>query len=125
LMPAFLFTDKRYFRIAKQTQYICRTEYYAWKHNSGFYCYMRIRDGEGENQFVHPYAGRQTVTHSEFGTDEISSDTLYVDILVDDLGSKAYTGKETLQDHFRTIPKPPPSQPSMGERLKQWFDGLL
>ena len=49
-------------------------------------------------------------------------DILQVDILADDDGSKAYTGKETLQDHFRTLPKPPPS---MGERLKQWFGGLF
>lgn len=86
---------------------------------------MQIRDGKGVNQFEHPYEGRKTVTHPEFGIDQIKSDTLHVDILADDAGSKAYTGKETLQDHFRTLPKPPPPPPSMGERLKQWFDGLF
>ena len=124
LLPGTLFTDKRYFRIAKHTQYVCRTEYYAWKYSSGFYCFMQIRDGKGENQFIQP-TQYSRVTHPEFGIDEIKSDTLHVDILADDDGSKAYTGKETLQDHFRTLPKPPPSSPSIGERLKRWFDGLF
>ena len=124
MMPGTVFTEKRHFRIAKQTQYICGTEYYAWKHSSGFYCFMQIRDGKGENKFIRP-TPYSRVTHPEFGINGIKSDTLHVDILADDAGSKAYTGKETLQDYFRTLPKPPPPPPSMGERLKQWFDGLF
>jgi hypothetical protein len=125
LMPATLFTDKRYFRIARQTRYICRTEYYAWKHSSGFYCFMQIRDGEGEDEFIWP-TQYSRVTHLEFGIDEIRSDTLHVDILADDLGSKAYTGKETIQDRFRTLPKPKPSQWQTSKKaLKQWFLGLF
>lgn len=130
LMPANIFTDRRYFRIAKQTQYICRTEWYPrLNHGIGdtsLYCFMQIRDGKEENQFVHPYEGRKTVTHPEFGIDEIRSDTLHVDILADDLGSKAYTGKETLQDHFRTLPKPKPSQWQTSKKgLKQWVQDLF
>jgi hypothetical protein len=85
---------------------------------------MQIRDGKGENKFIRP-TPYSRVTHPEFGINEIKSDSLHVDILADDAGSKAYTGKETLQDHFRTLPKPPPPLPSMGERLKQWFYGLF
>ena len=58
------------------------------------------------------------------------SETLQVDILADDSGSKAYTGKETLQDHFRTLQKPEAKMKTsqhqtMGERLMQWFKGLF
>ncbi len=82
---------------------------------------MRIRDGEGENQFVKP-TQYSIVTHPEFGIDEIKSDQLQVDLLADDEGSKAYDGKGTLQDYFRTLPKPPPS---LLERLKSWVDDFL
>ncbi len=110
-MPAEITTDKRYFRIAKQTQYVCRTNYLLRLFRSQFYCYMQIRDGEGENRFVPTNKQQTAVIHPEFGIDEIKSDTLRVDILADDRGSKAYTGKETLQDYFRTLPKPEASQP--------------
>jgi hypothetical protein len=124
-MPAQITTGKHYFRIARQTQYICRTKNFIRLNRHTFYCFMQIRDGKGENQFIPTNKQQTVVTHPEFGVDEISSDTLQVDIMADDLGSKAYTGKEILQDHFRTLSKPPPPTLSMGERLKQWLDGLF
>lgn len=87
---------------------------------------MRIRDGEGANQFIQP-TRLSIVTHTEFGINEIKTDTLQVDIIADDLGSKANLNRDNVNapDHFRTLSKPPPPPPSMGERLKQWFDGLF
>jgi len=124
LLPANIFTDKRYFRIAKETQYICRTKWYAYDGHTTFHCFMQIRDGKGENQFVHPYEGRKTVTHPEFGIDEIRSETLHVDILADDTGSKANLNRDNVnaQDHFRTLPKP---KPSRWEISKKWFFDLF
>ena len=88
LMPGTLYTDKTYFSIAKQTQYICRTKWYQWLNDISFYCFMRIRDGKGKNQFVQPNH-LSIVTHPEFGTTEIRSETLQVNIFADDSGSKA------------------------------------
>ena len=87
---------------------------------------MQIQDGKGKNQFVQP-TQYSVVTHPEFGIDEIRSDTLRVDILADDAGSKANLNRDNVNapDYFRTLPKPPPPPPSMGERLKQWFVGLF
>jgi hypothetical protein len=126
LLPGTLFTDKRYFRIAKQTKYICRTKYYVRMHSTSLYCFMQIRDGVGANQFIRP-TQYSRVTHPEFGIDEVKSDTLHVDIVADDLGSKANLNRDNVnaQDHFRTLPEPQPPLPSMGERLKQWFGGLF
>lgn len=120
-MPAMITTEKPYFRIATDTQYVCRTKWYHWRHDASFYCFMQIRDGEGDNQFIRPTKWSY-VTHPEFGIDEISSDSLRVDILADDAGSKAYTGKETLQDHFRTLPKP---KPAPGKGMLQWLKDLF
>lgn len=123
-MPSEITTDKRHFRVARKTQYVCRTKYREWKHSSGFYCFMRIRDGEGENRFIPTNEWKTRATHPEFGIDELESDTLQVDFLADDQGSKRYTGKETLPDHFRTL-SPPPDKPQSVECLKRWFRELF
>jgi hypothetical protein len=80
LMPGSLYTDKRYFRIAKETQYICRTKWYAYDGHTTFYCFMQIRDGKGENQFVPTNEQQTVVAHPELGIDEMKTDTLHVDI---------------------------------------------
>lgn len=131
LMPGFLFTDKKYFRIATETNYFCRTKFYTRLSGDGFYCFMQIRDGKANNQFIKPTEYNR-VTHPEFGVDEMKSEIFKINIMADDKGSKAYTGKETLQDYFRTLPKPPErSEPkqkplSWGELKKKvtsWFSG--
>jgi hypothetical protein len=122
--PAEIATDKRHFRIARKTQYVCRTGYFERRHGSEFYCFMRIRDGEGENRFIPTNRQETVVTHPEFGIDEIESDILQVDFLADDQGSKRYTGKETLPDYFRTL-SPPPEELKPMEELKRWFRGFF
>jgi len=126
MMPGTLMTDKRYFRIAKKTQYICRTQWYPkLKNRTSLYCFMQIKDGKGDNQFIRPTA-LSRVTHPEFGADEIKNEVLQVDILADDLGSKAYTGKEVLQDYFRTLPAPKPSRwEKFKNRLGHWLERWL
>lgn len=123
IAPARLTTEKRYFRISKQTQYLCRTSFYPKKARTTLFCFMRIRDGKGENEFIPINKPKTVVTHPEFGVNHIATETIEVNILADDLGSRAYTGKEILQDHFRVSPKP---RPTLWEKIvkstNQWFD---
>jgi hypothetical protein len=127
-MPAMITTDKRYFRIAKETQYICRTKWYAYDGHTTFHCFMQIRDGQGESQFVPTNEQQTVVAHPEFGIDEIKTDTLHVDILADDAGSKANLNRDNVnaQDSFRTlpIPKAPQGQTS-GKSLLKWLKDLF
>jgi len=119
--PAKLITDKTYYRIAKETRFMCRTRWYTkgfYEAHSSFYCTMQIADGLKENAFIK--VGKYSVvTHPKFGIDEIKSDTLKVDVLVDDEGCFASTGKETLKDHFRELPKPKTFWEKVQERLSQ------
>lgn len=122
IMPARLTTEKRFFRISKKTQYLCRTKFYPTLKSTDLICFMRIRNGEGKNKFIPINRPETFVTHPEFGVDDIKSETIEVNILADDLGSLAYTGKEILQDHFRSVPKP---RPTLWEKItkstNQWF----
>ncbi|WP_040725224.1 hypothetical protein [Thiomicrorhabdus sp. Kp2] len=128
LMPGTLFTDKQYFRIATESNYFCRTKFYTRLSGDGFYCFMKIRDGQGKNQFIKPTENNR-VTHPDFGVNEMRSEIFQINIFADDEGSKAYTGKGTLQDYFRTLPKPtePKQKPLSWEELKEkvtiWFTG--
>ena len=131
LMPGTLFTDKKYFRIATESNYFCRTNFFTRRSSVEIYCFMQIRDGQGENQFIKPTEYNR-VTHPEFGMNEMKNETFQINILADDEGSKAYTGKETLQDYFRTLPQPPErsetkqkplSWGELKEKVASWFSG--
>lgn len=99
--PPDFYTDKKYFQIAKETTFLCRTWYYesrdSSKSHSQFHCVMKIGNGKEENPFVYNPT-LYSSTHPAFGVDEIKSTTLHIDIYADDKGSSAlllkYKGKE-------------------------------
>ena len=106
LTPSRFYTDRKYFRIATETNYLCRTKFYERLNGTTFYCFMQIRDGQGQNQFIWP-TKYSRVTHPELGIDEIENETFQVDFIADDQGSEIYLGrgKGVLQDYFRMPPK--------------------
>ncbi|MGH1430768.1 MAG: hypothetical protein ACRBB4_06580 [Neptuniibacter sp.] len=113
--PAKLTTSKKYFRVATETNYICMTWFYSRRDHTGLVCRMQIRNGEGKNKFIPINPQKTVVTHPEFGTDQIKSETLIINMLADDENSKLANGKEVLPDYFRTLPKP---EPSLWQKIK-------
>jgi hypothetical protein len=97
-------TDKKYFRIAQVTSFLCRTEYHdfkgyseEFKNASGFYCIMQINSGYAEPRiFIRNWKKKPDGTsyleygHNkdpQFGVDEIVNSNLTVNIIADDDGS--------------------------------------
>jgi hypothetical protein len=129
-MPGTLFTDKKYFRIATESNHFCRTKFFE-RLGTDLYCYMKIRDGEGKNQFIKP-AKYNRVTHPEFGVDEMKSETFNLNIMADDEGSAYYPPereKGIVYGEFKILPKPPePKQKPLSweefkEKVTSWFSG--
>lgn len=123
LHPAKLTTSKKYFRVATETSYICMTWFYTRikpTHNTALVCRMQIRNGEGKNKFIPTNPQKTVVTHSEFGADQIKSETLIINMLADDKNSKLANGKEVLPDYFRTLSKPKPSVWQRIKDLTEW-----
>ena len=106
-MPAILSTDKKHYRIAADTKFFCSTHWYEYRKGSTFHCRMQIGDGRGENRFISTNEQNTCVTHPKFGIDAVKSETLHVDILVDDEGCRATMGKDrpNVKDHFRELPE--------------------
>jgi hypothetical protein len=104
-MPPTYITDKKYFRIAPDTSFLCRTE---WRKrlqeaepSGDFHCVMKINSGDTKF-YPTDEKWRTTVTNPQFGVDEISSSNLTINIIADDNGSVAYDGKPGVeQDRFR------------------------
>ncbi len=121
--PAKLKTDKKYFRVAKETNYLCITRFYTRikdpVHSTGLVCHMEIGDGLGVNQFIPTNSKGTHVTHPEFGIDEITNDALIINMIADDENSKLANGKEVLPDYFRVLPKPkqPELKPSLWQQV--------
>lgn len=124
--PAKMTTDKKYFRVSKDSNYYCTTNFYPTKQdasrNTSMTCRMQIRDGKGENRFIPTNKNQTIVTHPEFGTDQIESDTLTINMIADDKNSKLANGKEVLPDYFRTLPKP---EPTIWEKLVIKINGFF
>lgn len=119
-MPAKLLTDKTYYRIAKDTKFLCRTEWFPkkiYEEHSVFYCIMQIGNGKGENMFIYPDPHISYATNPELGVDTLKSETLHVDIIADDEGSRAIKDG-IIKDYFRTLPKP---EPTVWEKVKSLF----
>jgi len=99
--PPRFYTDKKYFQIAKETTFLCRTRFYeerkSNKSSTRFHCVMKIGDGKEPSTLIH-HATRYAATHPRFGVDEIQSTTLHIDIYADDKASSAlllkYKGKD-------------------------------
>lgn len=128
-------SDKKYFRILPETTFLCMTQYLddprenrEWheKHATEFMCTMQMKQDtkggkyhfnkctkEEEKIENDPYLQCGKMTHPDFGVDEITSDTLHIDILVDEskcqllkIGSSKVDREP---DIFREAPKPSPS----------------
>ena len=120
--PAKLKTNKKYFRIAKETEYRCSTTFYTQDNDYGFKCWMRIKNSPWGNKFTPVNKQGTWVTHPGFGVDKINNDILNIDIVADDEASTLANGKEVLKDYFRTLPKPDPTR---WERLKNYINKLV
>jgi len=83
LMPGYLVTDKKHYRIAKNTTFFCKTQWFEKGDSSWFNCRMQIDNGKGGNIFQRGGKYNEP-THEKLGIDEIKSEVLYVNILVDD-----------------------------------------
>ncbi|MGD9971381.1 MAG: hypothetical protein AB7S65_13150 [Sulfuricurvum sp.] len=142
IMPGKLLTDKTYYRIAENTRFLCRTNWYPAKYSdeagklelhrfykrkglpetlgdesTDFHCIMQIGDGAGVNAFIYPDPHISYAKNSALGVDTLKNETLHVDIIADDEGSRAIL-KGLPKDYFRTLPKPAPSS---FESLKSLF----
>ncbi|MFZ2889349.1 hypothetical protein [Sulfuricurvum sp.] len=126
-------SNKKYFRIAPETTFVCMTQYLddprenkEWheKHATEFMCTMKMKlDTEGgkfhfnkctrEESLTETQHHCSKMTHPDFGVDEITSDTLRIDILVDEpkcqLLKISRFKVEREVDTFREVPKPVPS----------------
>ena len=132
-MPGFLTTDKRYFQIADNTNYFCRTAFYEFNnYNSvSFHCIMKIKDGKGINEIYYP-TKYNTATNSQFGVDKIESAKLKIDIFADDNGSRGYLYKYRGKDAYNvygnrkkgTIIVPYPFQEIPESRPENIFEKL-
>lgn len=137
LTPRFI-SDKKYFRIAPETTFVCMTQYSIYEYErpkkekelsekykpyGDFMCIMQMKlDTDGgkyhynectkEEQLTETQHRCWSMTHPDFGVDEITSDTLHINILVD--GSKSqvlrHSGYREFvvepNDKFREVPKP-------------------
>jgi hypothetical protein len=141
-------SNKKYFRIAPETTFVCMTQNRIfdferpkkekelaekYKPYGDFMCIMQMKlDTEGGKYHFNECTQKEfltetqhrcgSVSHPDFGVDEITSDTLHIDILVDE--SKCQLLKisrfkvDREPDTFREVPKP---TPSALESLKSLF----
>ncbi|MGI1671626.1 MAG: hypothetical protein K6L74_15055 [Neptuniibacter sp.] len=120
--PAELTTEKKYFRVSAETNYKCKTMFFSTKknvnRNTSITCHMEIKNGKGGNKFIPINPQQTVVTHPEFGTDQIKSEFLTINMIADDKNSKLANGKEVLPDYFRTLPKPKRPKPSLWQKIK-------
>ena len=106
-MPSTLHTDKKHYRIAQETHFLCATEWHERFDQTVFFCRMQIDDGQGENQFIPLDETKTEVTHPRFGIDDIMSETLHLDIQVEEERCIKFTRERKKElDHFREVPKP-------------------
>ena len=104
--PPSLVTDKKYFRIAKETAFLCKTYWYEYRQGSDFHCTMQIGDGLNDNKFIPSRKFKSfvnQVTHPKFGVDEIKDETMKIDILVDEKNCKTVKNRKVVPDHFREV----------------------
>lgn len=103
----FLDTEKikPYFRLAKESEFLCKTEQWATKKDrDDFICTLQMKfDTEGGMYHKDKWG----TTHPEFKIDELQSGSLKINIKVDE-------SKES----FRELPK---TSPSVMESLKSLF----
>lgn len=135
--PIAFMSNKKYFRIAPETTFVCMTQHYTYEFerskqdqelsqkfgDTDFMCMIKMKlDTEGGKYHYHECpvpapmdsVGCFTTTNPDFGVDEITSDTLHIDILVDESKCKVlrHLNRQLFElepDMFREISKPIPS----------------
>ncbi len=114
--PPSLFTIKKYFRIAKETTFLCKTKWYPeykpgtkWhtKESVNFHCTMQI-DNDVNRTLYKKEPDIYWFSHPEFGVDELTDETMKIDILVDEKNCRANLGRDNINapDHFRELEEP-------------------
>ncbi|MFZ2889351.1 hypothetical protein [Sulfuricurvum sp.] len=142
-------SDKRYFRITPKTTFVCMTRNSIYDYeqstsdkettqrlgNTDFTCTMKMKlDTDGGKYHYHECTKEEsrndseyecgTMSHPDFGVDEITSDTLHIDIVVDESKCVKWRhlnhnfGSIFEADSFQELPK---SSPSVMESLKSLF----
>ncbi|WP_345979704.1 hypothetical protein [Sulfurimonas sp. HSL3-2] len=100
--PSALSTDKKYFRIAPKSTFLCKTFWYEYRKGSSFHCTMQIDDDVNRTRYIDK---EHSDGHPEFGVDEIKDTMMKIDILVDEKNCRANLGRDNInaQDHFREV----------------------
>jgi hypothetical protein len=142
-------SDKRYFRITAKTTFACMTRNSIYDYeqstsdketaqrlgNTDFTCTMKMKlDTDGGKYHYHECTKEEsrndseyecgTMSHPDFGVDEITSDTLHIDIVVDESKCVKWRhlnhnfGSTFEPDSFQELPK---SSPSVMKSLKSLF----
>lgn len=107
--PAYLKTDKKYFRIAKESTFLCKTFWfekgrYADAH-SQFHCTMQI-DNDVNRMLYQKDPIIYSFSHPEFGVDTIKNETMHIDIMVDEKNCQTMENRRIVPDNFRELEKP-------------------
>jgi hypothetical protein len=108
--PPYLQTDKKYFRIAKESTFLCKTFWfekgrYADAH-SQFHCTMQIDDDVNRTLYTQQDPLIYSFSHPAFGVDVIENETMHIDILVDEKNCKMMENRRIVPDNFRELEKP-------------------
>lgn len=112
--PPSLETDKKYFRIAKESTFLCKTKWFPedtakrLKEGLWFHCTMQIDNDVNRTLYTQKDPSIYWFSHPEFGIDAIENETMHIDIAVDEKGCKANLGPGNINapDHFRELEKP-------------------
>jgi hypothetical protein len=112
--PPYLQTDKKYFRIAKESTFLCKTKWFPedtakrMQEAVWFHCTMQIDDDINRTLYYQKDPLIYSFSHPEFGVDAIENETMHIDIAVDEKGCKANLGRGNINaaDHFRELEKP-------------------
>lgn len=110
--PTVLSTDKKYFRIAPKSTFLCKTKWYPKTRNyeasANFHCTMQIDDDVNRSEYKFL---KYSYTHPSFGVENIEDTDMKIDILVDEKGSTRLGDTGTVPDHFREL------EPSIWQKL--------
>lgn len=86
----FCETDKKYFRIAKESTFLCKTKWFPedtakrLKEAVWFHCTMQIDDDINRTLHYQKDPLLYWFSHPKSGVDVIKNETMHIDILVDE-----------------------------------------
>ena len=103
--PPTLGTFKEFFRIAKDTKFLCKTFFAPIVNRSTFHCTMQINSDVNRSLYKRDEK-TYAYHHPSFGVDEIKDTKMSIDILVDSKNSKTVIDKKVMQAEFKELEKP-------------------